>query len=323
MKKTITLILLFLVLNAFAELPESVSEFFFEEVGEHDYVSWSGRDGDFVFPRKFLFFTGAHFSTARLKFDNEKILYRIYMQTNLPSSVAGTEIYKKINGLRLSLEHRFDKLIRLVKSDRGDTISFCVQDLDSRKWDVSVSVVSNALGWAINCDVRNPYQEDGKFISCEDLSTDENPAFGDTEGFVSKDSSSGVQPERKTMIEILLFLYLLFIVPSLFVLSVGTLFILLLRRRCPRLARSPLSLWDLTVPFLVPSLWLLLLYVNPHSKDFDDIGEVFVLAVIWLAMIILRCLLVVSVGRVAGKKNLFGALTVALMCVLTCLLFLN
>lgn len=131
--------------------------------------------------------------------------------------------------------------------------------------------------------------------------------------------------ERKgrTMIEILLFLYLLFIVPSLSALSVGTLLALLMRSRCPCLARNPLSLWDLTVPILVPPLWLLLLYVNPHSKDFDDIGEVFVLAVIWLAMIILRCLLVVSVGRVAGKKNLFGALTVALMCVLTCLLFLN
>lgn len=84
-----------------------------------------------------------------------------------------------------------------------------------------------------------------------------------------------------------------------------------------------MSLWDLTVPFLVPSLWLLLLYVKPHSKDFDDIGEVFVLAVIWLALIILRYLLVAVIGRVAGKKNLFSVLTVALMCALTCLLFLN
>ena len=323
MKKTITLILLFLVSNAFAELPESVSEFLFEEVGEHDYVSWSGRDGDFVFPRKFLFFTGAHFSTARLKFDNEKILYRIYMQTNLPSFVAGTEIYKKINGLRLSLEHRFDKPIRLVKSDRGDTISFFVQDLDSRKWDVSVSAVSNALGWEINCDVRNPYQEDGKFISCEDLLMDEMPVLLDLNKPVAKGLSQEALVEGKMPIELLMFLYLLFIVPSLSALSVGTFFVLLLRSRCPRLARNPLSLWDLAVPILVPPLWLLLLYVNPHSKDFDDIGEVFVLAVIWLAMIILRCLLVVSVGRVAGKKNLFSVLTVALMCVLTCLLFLN
>lgn len=123
------------------------------------------------------------------------------------------------------------------------------------------------------------------------------------------------------MPEILLFLYLLFIVPSSLVLIVGAFLVLLLRKRCPRLSQNPLSLWDLAVPCLVPPLWLSLLYANPHAKDFDDIGEVFILAIIWLVLIILRYLVYVAIGAAAGKKNVLGALTATLMCILTSLLF--
>ena len=172
MKRAIvTLVILFRVSLAFAELPLSLTEALFEITGGKDYDQWLKLHGPVIFPQKFSCFQGGIF---RSRFDKNPpfgLRYEIVMQHEFVGKTNVAEVVPDIKKAERLLLGKFKSKRFSVTVSSNKYHSVC-RNIDRRGWSVEFSITQIGETNAPIAAARfyNPLHRDGRFRSCEDSS---------------------------------------------------------------------------------------------------------------------------------------------------------
>ena len=166
----VTLVALFRVSLAFAELPLSLTEALFEITGGKDYDQWLALHGPVKFPQKFSCFQGGVF---RSRFDKNPpfgLRYEIVMRHEFVGKTNVVEVVPDIKKAERLLLEKFKSKQFIVEVSSNKYHSVC-RDIDRRGWSVEFTVTQTGETNAPIAAARfyNPLHGEGRIRSCEDF----------------------------------------------------------------------------------------------------------------------------------------------------------